>query len=261
MTGSLTGRCALVTGGANGIGAAVVDRLAGLGARGVVLDLPPALHNSANSDRSDDPARPVGPWPGVGADVSDEDSVRTAFDAAIETCGRLDIVVAAAGIVPPWHPTAELDLAELDRVMAVNVRGVAATLKHAARVLRPGSSIVVIGSLNSWRGDANIAAYAAAKHAVLGLVRSAALDLGGQGIRVNAVAPGPIATRALRQRMADRSGHTGLSVDHALTAAANGTALGRIATADNVADAVCFLAGDASGATTGHLLPVDGGIL
>ena len=98
----------------------------------------------------------------------------------------------------------------------------------------------------------------ASKHAVLGIVRAAALDLGKRGIRVNAVAPGPIATQALLDRMRRREQAGGLTVDEALGAAGEGTALGRIATVEEVADAVFFLAN--AGGITGHLLPVDGGI-
>ena len=119
------------------------------------------------------------------------------------------MLVAAAGIVPPWRRVDELDLDEWDEVFAVNVRGIAATLKHAAPLIADGGAVVVIGSLNSWRGDPNIASYVASKHAVLGIVRSAALDLGRRGIRVNAVGPGPIATEALLARMASAEREAG----------------------------------------------------
>jgi NAD(P)-dependent dehydrogenase (short-subunit alcohol dehydrogenase family) len=234
----MTGRRVLVTGGASGIGAAVVERFAREGAVGTVVDVEIA-------------SVPDG-WTAVSADVCDE----TALAKAIT--GPLDVVVAAAGIVPAWSPVAETDLAAFDTVMAVNVRGVAATLKYAARALRDGGAIVVIGSLNSWRGDPNIASYVASKHAVLGIVRSAALDLGRRGIRVNAVAPGPVATGALLARMERRHAAGGPPVEAALAEAAKATALGRIATVEDVADAVLFLAG--AGATTGHLLPIDGGM-
>jgi NAD(P)-dependent dehydrogenase (short-subunit alcohol dehydrogenase family) len=229
---------ALVTGGASGIGAAVVERFAREGAVGTVVDLAPGL--------------PPDGWTAVTADVRDE----AALAAAIS--GPLDVVVAAAGIVPGWTPVTETDLEDFDAVMAVNVRGVAATIKHAARALRDGGAIVVVGSLNSWRGDPNITSYVASKHAVLGIVRSAALALGRRGIRVNAVAPGPVATGALLARMERRARAGGLSVEEALAQAASATALGRIATVEDVADAVLFLAN--AGATTGHLLPIDGGM-
>ena len=238
----LAGRRTLVTGGASGIGAAVVDRFAREGATGTVVDLA-------------DGELPGG-WAAARADVRDEAALAEAFEAA----GSLDVVVAAAGIVPGWTAVAETDLEDFDAVMAVNSRGVAATVKHAARALRDGGAIVVVGSLNSWRGDPNITSYVASKHAVLGIVRSAALDLGRRGIRVNAVAPGPVATDALLARMEHRSRGGGPTVPQALAQAAKGTALGRMATVEDVAAATLFLAGDLAAATTGHLLPVDGGI-
>jgi NAD(P)-dependent dehydrogenase (short-subunit alcohol dehydrogenase family) len=228
----------LVTGGASGIGAAIVARFACEGAVGTVVDVSP-------------PSLPDG-WTFARADVRDEAELAAAIT------GSLDVVVAAAGIVPPWSPVAELDLEAFEAVMAVNVRGVAATIKYAARALRDDGAIVVVGSLNSWRGDPNITSYVASKHAVLGIVRSAALDLGRRGIRVNAVAPGPVATDALLGRMERRHAGGGPTVDDALAQAAAATALGRIATVEDVADAVLFLA--TAKATTGHLLPIDGGM-
>jgi NAD(P)-dependent dehydrogenase (short-subunit alcohol dehydrogenase family) len=249
LAGLLAGRRALVTGGASGLGAAAAGRLADAGAVGLVLDLPGAL------------AAAAGPWPGIAVDVTDDGAVRDAVTSAVSMLGGVDAVVLAAGIVPAWHRTADLDLAEWDRVHAVNVRGMASCLKYAAPHLSTGATVTAIASLNSWRGDPNISAYASSKHAVLGLVRSAAMDLGRAGVRVNAVGPGPIATAALLQRMASRAVATGMTVDEALTAAAAGTALGRIATADQVADTILFLTSDLSAGITGHLIPVDGGIL
>jgi NAD(P)-dependent dehydrogenase (short-subunit alcohol dehydrogenase family) len=246
----LQDRLIAVTGGANGIGAAVVRRCAALGARGVVLDLATSLDG--------DP--PEG-WHEIALDVRDEASVNAALNDARKLLGGLDGVVAAAGVVPSWQPAADLDLDDFDRVVSVNARGVAATVKHAAPLLGPGATITVVASLNSWRGDPNIISYAASKHAALGIVRSAALALGPAGVRVNAVAPGPIATDALRGRMASRAARTGLDVEAALEAAAAGTALRRIATASEVADAIVFLTSDQSSGITGQLLNVDGGIL
>ena len=124
-----------------------------------------------------------------------------------------------------------------------------------------GGAIVAVGSVNSWRGDRNLASYAASKHAVLGLVRSFALDLGRRGIRVNALGPGPIATDALLERMRTRERERGIPVEDALAGARAQTALGRIATIDEVAAAALFLSSDLSSGITGHLLPVDAGLL
>src|SRR5207247_8009991 len=122
-----------------------------------------------------------------------------------------------------------------DDVFRVNSRGVMATIKHGAHALRDGGAVVAMGSLNSWRGDPNIAAYVGSKHAVLGIVRSAALDLGRRGIRVNALGPGPIATEALLGRMRRRERERGIPLEHALASAAQQAALRRIATVDEVA--------------------------
>lgn len=247
----MTARRVIVTGGASGIGAATVARFAADGAVGVALDRTPVA------------SLPDG-WTSVAVDVTDDAAVAAAFASALETLGGLDVLVAAAGIVPPWQPTGTLSLEDYDRTMAVNARGVVAAIEQAAPALGSGGAIVVVGSLNSWKGDANLTAYAASKHAVLGVVRSAALSLGPRGIRVNAVAPGPVATEALQNRVAARAeqsgGAGGRDIDSTFAALAAGTALGRIATVDDVVDAIAFLAGPGSSATTGHLLPVDGGI-
>jgi NAD(P)-dependent dehydrogenase (short-subunit alcohol dehydrogenase family) len=246
----LAGRRALVTGGANGIGAAVAARFADLGACGVIVDLASCL-----------PASPPAGWGTAAADVRDEQSVAAAVRAAGEAIGGLDAVVAAAGVVPSWQRPADLDLDDFERVLAINVLGVAATIKHAAPLLGVGSTITVVASLNSWRGDPNITSYVASKHAALGIVRSAALALGPDGVRVNAVAPGPIATDALRSRMSARQDRTGLSVEEAIDQAARATALDRIATVGEVVEVIAFLTSGASSGMTGQLLNVDCGIL
>ncbi|OJV24789.1 MAG: hypothetical protein BGO26_19920 [Actinobacteria bacterium 69-20] len=221
--------------------------MAEAGATGVVLDLPPAAE--------------TGPWPHISGDVTDSNSVRNAVTEAQRLLGGIDGLLLAAGVVPPWQHVGDIDMAEWDRVMAINVRGVIDVIRCAAPVLEDGSAITVIASLNSWKGDPRIAAYVASKHAVLGIVRSAALDLGPRGIRVNAVAPGPIATEALLSRMAARQGLTNLTVEQALATAAGDTALGRMATTTDVANAIVFLTSDLAAGITGHLLPVDSGVL
>jgi NAD(P)-dependent dehydrogenase (short-subunit alcohol dehydrogenase family) len=240
----LEGKTAVVTGGAQGIGRAIVERFAAERAIGAIIDLPGI-----------EVAAPAG-WRTVPADVRDDDAVRHAFSRI----GPVDVVVAAAGIVPPWSELASVDPAEWDEVFRVNVRGVMSTIRHAVPWLGSGGSVIAMGSVNSWRGDPNIASYVASKHAVLGLVRSAALDLGRRGIRVNAIAPGPIATEALLSRMASREATLGIPVEQALADAAAQTALKRLATIDEVASAALFLASELSSGITGQLLPVDAGL-
>ncbi|MDO8185262.1 SDR family oxidoreductase [Conexibacter sp. JD483] len=270
----LRDRVALVTGAANGLGATIAATLAAAGARGVALDREPV-------------AEPPADWLGLAADVTDPAALRAALTTTVERFGRLDVVVANAGVVPPWRATAELDAAEWDRVSSVNVRGVADTIAAAAPALakaartplpgaaaalvragergaptppRGGASVIAIASINARKAHPRQALYSATKHAVVGVVRATALDLGADGIRVNAVAPGAIATDALLGRMARRAAAGGLAADDALAAAAQETALGRIATAEEVAQTVLFLASDLASGVTGQVIPVDAGI-
>lgn len=250
MAQFLNGKVALVTGAARGLGAAIVDRMADEGAVGAAVD------RDVGGDRQDLPAHFIA----IGADVKDEMSVKAAIDATIAHFGRLDIVIANAGIVPPWSETKDLALDQFDEVMAINTRGVLATIKHAVEPLsKTHGAIVVTGSINSLIAHPRQLAYTASKHAVLGIVRASALDLGRYGIRVNGVAPGPIATDALLSRIRKRA-ETGPSEEEAIAALEAQTALGRLATATEVATAVAFLAGAGAGGITGQLLRVDAGM-
>jgi NAD(P)-dependent dehydrogenase (short-subunit alcohol dehydrogenase family) len=250
MSELVQGRVALVTGGARGLGWKIAAQLASAGATGLILDRPLELESAENI---------AGFVPAPG-DVTDEASLAAAVQSVIERFGRLDIVVANAGIVPPWSETATLDFAEWDRVMAVNVRGVAATLKQAAPAMRQaGGSIVAMASINAFTAHPRQMAYTASKHAVLGIIRAAARDLGRYGIRVNGLAPGPIATQALLGRIRSRA-KTGPSEEEALASLASETALGRLATEEEVAKAALFLASDLASGITGQLLPVDAGL-
>jgi NAD(P)-dependent dehydrogenase (short-subunit alcohol dehydrogenase family) len=246
----LDGRTALITGGARGLGYAIAERFAASGAAGSLVDLPQQFA---------DVVPPAG-FRFIAGDVIEEASLETAVAATLKSCGRLDVVVANAGVVPPWRETEELDMTEWDGVMAVNVRGIAATLKHSVPALKKaGGAIIVMASINAFLAHPRQMLYTASKHAVLGMVRAAARDLGRYGIRVNAVAPGPIATTALIERVRLRA-RTGPSEEEAFAALAAETALGRLATADEVAKAVLFLASDLASGISGELLPVDAGL-
>jgi NAD(P)-dependent dehydrogenase (short-subunit alcohol dehydrogenase family) len=173
-TGLLAGRIAAVTGGGRGLGAAIAARFRAEGATVVTLDL-------AGGDEA--------------CDVTDEASVAAAFGRIGARHGRLDVLVANAGVVPPWCDLTAMDLDHWDRVFAVNVRGVVATLKHAVPLMTQGGAVVAMGSIMSESGAPKQALYNATKHAVLGIVRVAAQELGPRGIRVNALGPGPIARK------------------------------------------------------------------
>ena len=248
MSGMLDGRTAFVTGAANGLGRTIARQLADAGAAGLAFDI------SASCDDL-----PQG-WLHQQGDVADEADLKAAVARIAEAFGRLDIVVANAGLVPPWRESEDIDFAEWDKVFAVNVKGVAATIKHSVSLMKAtGGSIIAMGSLNSRRPHARQCLYTATKHAVLGIVRATALDLGRFDIRVNALGPGPVATDALIARLRTRAGEGGPSPEDTLTQFASDTALGRIVTEDDVARAALFLASDLSGGISGQILPVDAG--
>lgn len=249
MTGLCEGRIALVTGAAMGLGRTISRHLADAGAGGLAFDIVDPC-----------PDLPQG-WVALQGDVSNEGDLAEAVRVLRKKFGRLDIVVANAGQVPPWHDTEDINFDEWDDVFAVNVKGVAATIKHAVPLMKAsGGSIVAMGSLNSRRAHANQCLYTASKHAVLGIVRATALELGRYDIRVNALGPGPVATDALIERVRKRSGDGGPSVKEALEQFAAEAALGRMATEEDVARVALFLASDQSGGITGQLLPVDAGV-
>ncbi len=250
VTTLLKGKTALVTGGAGGLGRAIARALRNAGARGTVIDLDaPAAASGA----------PVG-WKSLAADVRDEASLMAAVNATVSAFGSLDIVVANAGVVPPWRETEHIVLEEWDRTFAFNVRGVLATIKAAIPAMKlAGGSIIALGSEASNNGHPRQAAYVATKHAVLGIVRSVALDVGRYNIRVNAVGPGPIATDALLGRVTTRAAASGQTSSDVLRKYIEATALGRMATENEVATAVLFLASDLASGITGVILPIDAG--
>ena len=245
----LRGRVALVTGAAHGLGRAISTCLGEAGASGIGFDIEPG-----------EKGLPAG-WIEHRGDVVRETDVAGAVARARDRFGRLDIVVANAGLVPPWRETEHLDFEEWDTVFAVNVKGVAATIKHAVPLMkRTGGSIVVMGSQNSRRAHPRMCLYVATKHAVLGIVRAMAMDLGRYGIRVNALGPGPVATDALLGRLQARAQGSEPPAVEVLEQFARDTSLGRIATEEDVARAALYLASDLSDGMTGQILPVDGGL-
>lgn len=248
----LAGRRAVITGGARGLGRAIAQRLSDAGAQVSVVDLAEAIA-----------AAPTLPdfWERSTIDFGSPEAEQQMAELAA-SLGSVDILVANAGIVPPWRGIAALDMAEWEAVFRVNVGGVALALKcFAPQLERSGNgSAILMASINAYRAHPSQALYTASKHAVLGLMRAAALDLGPKGVRVNALAPGPVATEALVGRIEVRHGNGGPSPDNALAAFVNETALGRLAGTEDIADAALYLASDLSHSVTGVLLPVEGGL-
>lgn len=255
---SLEGRCAVVTGGARGIGFAVGDRLAEAGAYVILADLDEkTVEEAADELAEKHDAKVIG----VRADVSDAGEVRDLADRAMAEFGGLDVWVNNAGIYPN-QPVLELTDEMWRRVMAVNLDGAFVGCREAARRMVEvgrGGVIVNITSTASFRSHgAGLAHYVASKHALHGLTKSMAVELAPLGIRVLAVAPTAIDTPGVESaRTAMREAGQGDLVD----LVASQLPLGRIGVADDVARAVLFCASDLSEFMTGSTIVVDAGDL
>ena len=241
----------VVTGANSGIGASIANHFSESGCRVISLDLK-TDSKILNSDVTS-----------YVCDVTSESSAIEAMKQVRNEFGPIDVLIVNAGVVPSWQSTENIDIEDFDRVMRINLLGSVISLKSAVTHLRaPGASVVMTGSINSWKGDPNIASYVASKHGIAGLVKSAAMDLGKRGIRVNAVAPGAVLTDALRKRVLDRNDNDASKAEAYLdNLAATTTSLGRIATIADVVNAVEFLASNKSEAITGQLIHIDGGVL
>lgn len=232
------GKSAVVTGGANGIGFAIARGIAAAGGRVWILDV--AAQNPVNAASS------IGAQ-GCIADVSDRSSLERAFDQA----GIPDIAVANAGI----GPNASLADTTPDlwrRILAVNLTGAFDTVQIAAQRMKPArkGSIVLTASTNSFDGEADLIAYNASKAGLLGILHTAANELGPYGIRINAVCPGLIRTRLTASSFSNPSVLSGYFKQ---------IALGRGGEPEEVAQAVMFLASDLASYITGTTVVVDGG--
>ncbi|SMH37296.1 glucose 1-dehydrogenase [Azospirillum agricola] len=242
------GATALVTGAGSGIGRATAQAFARNGVRVVVSDVSPLNAEATVAGIVEAGGAAIA----CVADASREEDIRRLVDTALEAYGRLDCAVNNAGINIEFK--ADYDVDEFDRTMAVNCRGVFLAMKHeiAAMLKLGGGSIVNTSSINGLVGNPMQPGYVTSKHAVIGTTRQAALQFGPHGIRVNAVCPGIIATP-----MTSRPEIGGPEVMPQYAKAA--TALGRIGTPEEIAEAVLWLSSSKASYVTGHALVVDGG--
>lgn len=237
------GRVALVTGGASGIGRAVVDRLVREQGRVIVWDIDAAKLETCRRTSSD--AVLV-----QRVDVTDDAAIQAALTEAIQRFGQLDILVNGAGIVGPNGPFWETTPEQWDRVMQVNLRSAFLVARAACPhlVRRGWGRVVNIASVTANEGPKNLAAYAASKAGVVGLTKSMGKDLAGSGVLVNAVTPALIATELLQQ----------LSPEY-YAAALSRIPLGRAGTLDEAAALVTWLCSEECSFSTGATYDLSGG--
>lgn len=249
--GLLAGKVAIVTGAAEGMGAATAHLFAAQGAKVLVSDVQGDIGEVTVQSIRD----AGGEASFVRCDVSRAAEVEAMVAAAVERYGRLDVAVNNAGVSPDNEPLTNLIEAEWDRVVGVNLKGVALCLKYelAQMVAQgDGGAIVNISSVSGFRPQPNNAAYNAAKHGVLGLTKTASLECAPLGIRVNTVAPGGIDT-PMMQRAFEATGWTESDFAPVISL------LNRLGRPDEVAQASLWLCSDLSSYVTGIALPVDAG--
>jgi len=249
---SLTGRVAVVPGAGAGIGAAIAGRLVEAGAHVVVADVDPAAASAVAEKITSTHGSDVAG--AVAVDVADSPAVDELADTAMRRWGRLDVWVNNAAIFPVATATLDTDDATAEAMWAVNVGGVLAGARAAAARMSDGGVIVNLSSTNGSRGGRGVGVYSATKHAVEGLTKSLALELGGAGIRVVGVAPGLIDTPGV-QIQRDALGAVGVDLDARL----HDNALGRAGTPDDIARVVLFAVSDLAGWVTGTVIAADAG--
>ena len=244
---NLTGKVALVTGAASGIGAASALAFAAAGARVAACDRDLAGAEATAKLIAESGGEAIA----VAVDVTDADQTQAMVDQVLRAFGRLDCAHNNAGIEGVAARLHQYTQEQWARVLAVNLTGVWLCLKYeiAQMLAQGGGAIVNTSSMAGLRGSIRSAAYAASKHGVVGLTRTAALEYADAGIRVNAVCPGPIRTPMLERIAAEHGGEAGAVAAH------GGERLGA---PEQVAEVVVWLCSDAASHVSGVALPVDG---
>ncbi len=255
----LSGKNAIVTGGAMGIGFGIVKRFVEAGANVVVADLDATAAEAAVSRLADQPGKAIA----VAADVADLNAGQVLVDRCVATFGSLDVLVNNAGIYPQ-APMLEMSADLFDKVYRINLRGLAFCSQAAAKRMiaqGTGGKIVNIASIDAIHPSmVGLAAYDASKGGVLMFTKNFALEVAPHGIQVNAIAPGGITTEGASRPLAGL-GLTAEQLQHMTAEFAKLIPLGRMGVPDDIAKVAVFLASSAADYMTGELIVVDGGRL
>lgn len=255
-------RRALVTGAARGLGEGVARRLARDGWSVLLIDIDPAVLKTAQ-DLAHDLHIPEAQLVASVTDVADADQMEKAVALAVERFGGLELAVANAGIGGVETELIDLEPADFDRIVAVNLRGVYLVCRIAGRVMRAArkGSIITISSIFGQEPFPRVATYSATKAGVIALTQALALELAPYGIRINSIAPGYMATEMQWAGLRARAEHAGVTFEDERQRVVKMVPLGRHGTGDDIGAAVAFLASDEASYITGATLGVTGGVV
>ena len=242
----LEGKIAVITGATSGIGLATAKRFVSEGAYVFITGLYQKEVDEAISDIGKNVS-------GIQSDVSNLADIDKMYDVVKDQKGHIDILFANAGIIE-FAPLGEISENHFDKIFDIDVKGLLFTVQKALPIFQDGGSIILMASVGSSKGSAELSVYHAAKAAVRSFARSWSLNLNQRNIRVNAISPGPIDTPFVNRVLNDQQ------TEKFLKNSVNSTSIGRMGSPDEVAKAVSFLASDDSSYITGIELFVDGGV-
>jgi NAD(P)-dependent dehydrogenase (short-subunit alcohol dehydrogenase family) len=244
----LQGKVGVITGATAGLGRATADAMAREGASVVLTGRDPSEGEAAVKEIREAGGQAVFET----VDVVDESAIERMVARAISEYGRLDIAYNNAGIESPACLIQDTDLAEVKAAYDVNIHSILVSMKHEIPAMLEAGGGAIVNATSVWglNAGAERSTYISAKHAISGLTKTAALELAKKNVRVNAIAPGPILTPMLLRDW-----------DGDVEKAAGGVPMGRVGEANECAEAVVWLCSDRASFITGHVLPVDGGMM